>query len=238
MEQPTSTQEAVRQTPTTGVAAAETPLSTPSPAAALEVDIDLAPRPGEAAQQIVTDAFVDNTNGWIISDYEDEWGTVTRQITDGAYRWEIDAAQAVGRWCTPELTNTQSIVSDFYVSVDVRRSGGPDSAAYGLVLRHTEGSYYLFSVREDGFYQFSLWSGFAWQPIIDWTATTLMRAGETNHLTAIAADDTFELYINDEFVDQAVDATLPEGEAGLSISTAATDGLAVFLFDNFELWSQ
>jgi hypothetical protein len=201
--------------------------------------------PPDGWQLTVDDTFETNANGWIVSEAEDDWGSIDREVVDGAYRWEIEASQAVGRWCTPELgpelggggDSEGADVGDFYVSVDARRVSGPESAAYGLILRHTEGSYYLFNVRDDGYYQFNLWYGFAWQPVLDWTQTTVVRPGQVNRLTVLAEEGEFEFYINDTFVGKAENDQLPAGETGLSISTAATDGLAVFVFDNFELWS-
>ncbi|MCU0522162.1 MAG: LamG domain-containing protein, partial [Anaerolineae bacterium] len=102
--------------------------------------------------------------------------------------------------------------------------------------RHTAGSYYLFSVRDDGYFQFSLWNGVAWDPIVDWTQTTSVQAGMANRIAVKADGARFELYINGALVHEAEDDQIVGGEAGLSISTAATDGLAVFAFDNFELW--
>ncbi len=207
--------------------------ATPGPTTVFDT---LAPTAPSSWEQLVADVFDDNSSQWLISEHEDDWGSVSRQITGGTYRWVINADQAVGRWCTPELNGEDSAVRDFYVSVDAQRLSGPETAAYGLILRLTEGSYYLFSVRDDGYYQFSLWYGYAWQPVIDWTQTTLLTSGEANHLTVIAEGDRFEFYINDEFADKAEDDQLREGEIGLSVSTAATDGDAVFIFDNYELW--
>ncbi len=130
-----------------------------------------------------------------------------------------------------------SLSADYMVSVEVQRLSGPESAAYGLVLRHTEGSYYLFSVRDDGYFLLSLWDGAAWQPIVDWTQTMAVKEGEVNRLSARAEGASFELYINDALVHQAQSDLLREGEAGLSISTAATDSPAVFQFDNFSVWA-
>jgi len=207
--------------------------ATPSPTTVFDT---LAPTAPASWEQFVADAFDDNNNQWLISEYEDDWGRVSRQVTDSTYRWVINADQPVGRWCTPELNGEGSAVSDFYVSVDAQRLSGPETAAYGLILRLTEGRYYLFSVRDDGYYQFSLWLGDTWQPVVDWTQTTLLVSGEANHLTVVAEGDRFEFYINDEFADKAEDNQLPEGEVGLSVSTPATDGDAVFIFDNYELW--
>jgi serine/threonine-protein kinase len=186
---------------------------------------------------VVADDFDDNANNWIVSEYDDDWGRVTREMAAGAYRWTIDADQAVGRWCTPDLQEGEDgTVNDFFVTVEVQRLQGPESAAYGLVLRHVEGNYYLFSVRDDGYFQFSLWYGYAWQPIVDWTETLAVEPGEINRLAARVAGDRFELYINGTLVTEAENDQLEAGEAGLAIATAATgDDAAVFLFDNYEL---
>lgn len=185
----------------------------------------------------VSDTFDNNANGWVASEFEDAWGRTGRIVAEGVYRWEIEAVQAVSRWCTPEYDGSAAIVSDFLVSVDAQRLDGPESAAYGLVLRHTLGSYYLFSVRDDGYFLFSLWTGFAWEPIVDWTQTTAVDPGAANRLAAKAEGDRFELYINGRLVQVTEDEQLTEGDAGLSISTAATNGEAAFVFDNFELWA-
>ncbi len=187
-------------------------------------------------QKAISDTFYSNVNGWVASAFEDDWGSTNRSIVAGVYRWEIEAIQAVSRWCTPELDDARPVSSNYFVSVDAQRLRGPESAAYGLVLRHTEGSYYLFSVRDDGYYQFSLWDGFAWQPVVDWTPTTSVVAGASNRLAAKVDGIRFDLFINDTLVHEAEDNQLAGGEAGLSISTAATEGLAVFVFDNFGLW--
>ncbi|MGC9348915.1 MAG: serine/threonine protein kinase [Anaerolineae bacterium] len=205
-------------------------------------EFDLAPsdrvvKPPSGWQIVIDDAFETNANGWIVSEFEDDWGSMTREVVEGTYRWEIAASQAVGRWCTPELDGDGRDVGEFYVSVDAQRVSGPESAAYGLILRHVEGSYYLFSVRDDGYFQFNLWYGYAWQPLLDWTQTTVVQPGEANRLTVLVQDGEFEFYINDTFVGKAENNQLPEGEVGLSISTAATEGTAVFIFDDFELWT-
>lgn len=218
---------------------ATAPTGTPPAFIAPLSEADSAPVPAapDGWRAITMDSFDDNTNGWVVSQFEDDWGSTRRAIEDGTYRWEIDAEQAVSRWCTPELAGGQAFADDYLVSVEVQRLSGPESAAYGLVLRHTEGSYYLFSVRDDGYFLFSLWDGTAWQPIIDWTQTLAVVAGDVNQLSAKAEGASFELYINGALVHQAQNSQLGEGEAGLSISTAATDSPAIFQFDNFVVWA-
>lgn len=221
------------------------PSPTPSPASSEQrptptnpaTPTALAARAPDEWAAVIDDTFEANDNGWIESQASDDWGTVSRSVVDGTYRWEIQANQAVGRWCTPDLPENDGIVEDFYLAVDARRLSGPETAAYGLIFRQVGGNYYLFSVRDDGYYQFSLWYDYEWRPTIDWTQTEEILAGETNRLSVIGRGEDFEFYINDAFVATAEDDQLIAGETGLSVSTAATDDTAVFIFDNYELRS-
>ncbi|MBN1877921.1 MAG: protein kinase [Anaerolineae bacterium] len=202
---------------------------TPSPSPTLR-PTSLAPGMSEGWSQVLVDAFTDNAHDWIVTEYADDWGTVKRTIANGTYRWEITAFQSVGRWCMPEM----GIVSDFYLTVEAHQVSGPEDAAYGLVFRHSEGNYYLFSVRGDRHFRFSLWAGYTWIPIIDWTETFAIQVGEVNRLTVIGEGDHFTFYINEQQVADVNNDQLTRGECGLSV-LLATPGDAVFEFDNFEL---
>jgi hypothetical protein len=205
----------------------ETPLATETttgvgatPGAELPVDWTLA----------LSDPFDDNSNDWVVGEYDDDWGAVTRVITEGLYTWDITALQSVGRWCLPEIAPE----SDSYVAVEAQRTAGPVDASYGIVFRHSEGSYYLFSIRDDGFFNFNLWYGFEWVAVIDWTGTYAIRPGEVNRLAVRIEGSRFTFYINDEVVAQAENEELTAGETGLSV-LLVTPGDAIFVFDNFEI---
>ncbi len=176
------------------------------------------------------DDFNDNAHEWVVGSYENDWGMVTRVITDGLYTWNITAARSVGRWCTPEIAP----LSNFYLTVDAQRVSGPLDASYGVVLRHNAGNYYLFSIRDDGFFNLNLWYNFAWRAVIDWTGTLAIRPGEVNHLAVLAEGTHFTLNINGVTVAEAEDAQLAEGEMGLSV-LFITPGNATFTFDRFEV---
>jgi hypothetical protein len=179
---------------------------------------------------VLVDAFDDNASNWPVSDTADEWGSVERAISDGIYRWRVTARRSVARWCTPDNAS----VADFYLMVDARRVSGPEDADYGLVFRHTEGNYYLFSIRDSGYYRFNLWYEFAWTPVIDWTETTAIRAGEVNHLVVVGQGITFTFSINAIEVATVGDAQFSAGDVGLAVALT-TPGDALFEFDNFEL---
>ncbi|HOU13267.1 MAG TPA: protein kinase [Anaerolineae bacterium] len=178
------------------------------------------------------DDFADNAHEWVVGSYADAWGTMSRVITDGLYTWEMTAVQSVGRWCMPEITPT----TDFYLTVDARRVSGPLDASYGLVFRHSDGNYYLFSIRDDGFFHFNLWYDFTWRAVIDWTGTLAIRPGAVNQLAVLAEGTRFTFSINGEQVAAIEDAQLTEGEAGLSV-LLLTPGDAIFTFERFKLYT-
>ncbi len=227
---PTSTN--VAATPSISVPATETMQPTETQTPVSQASATIAPTPTRPYTQaaILVETFNDNVNNWPITDYEDDWGTVTRAITESMYVWDLSAVQSVGRWCIPDMDP----IADFRLTVDAQRISGPEDAAYGLVFRHSEGSYYLFSVREDKHFRFSLWYGYEWVPIVDWTQTLVIRPGEVNRLSVLAQGSRFVLSINDQVVAEAEDEQLEQGEVGLSV-LITTPGDALFEFDNFEV---
>ncbi|MGC9397104.1 MAG: serine/threonine-protein kinase [Anaerolineae bacterium] len=235
----TATAMTASTTPETG--------TTPSPAPSTAPTEIPTPRPTPAPAAVSTvpngwtlafgDDFNDNarsrvTHEWVVGSHEDDWGTVARDITDGLYTWDITAAYSVGRWCMPTITPT----SDFYLTVEARRVSGPLDASYGVVFRHDGGSYYLFSIRDDGFFNLNLWHNFTWNAVIDWTGTLAIRPGEVNQLAVLAEGTQFTLSINGTTVGQAEDAQLAAGEMGLSV-VFITPGDAVFTFDDFAVYT-
>ena len=221
---PTSQIEMVPATPTP-LPATTVPTATPA----------IVTKPPPIFQTIIiSDTFDSNTYDWPLSDHQDDWGSIVREVNAGVYMWNVDADLDVGRWCLPD---SDSYGSDFSLSVDVRRLNGPPNIAYGLIIRHSEGSYYVFNARDDGYFRFSLWEGSEWVTIIDWTETLSIRSGETNHLEVIARDTEFEFYINDVYVGDAADEAISAGDNGLSAIVLANPEIALLEFDNFMLLS-
>jgi serine/threonine protein kinase len=184
---------------------------------------------------IISDTFDSNSYQWPISDSQDEWGSIVREVTGGAYVWQVGADQDVGRWCLPD---SDSYATDFRLSVDIRRLNGPLNIAYGLIIRHNEGIYYVFNVRDDGFFRFSLWQGAEWITIIDWTETLSIHSGDFNHLEVSTKGPVFEFYINDTFVAEAEDQEITAGDNGLSAIVLTNAEITTLEFDNFILFSE
>jgi len=69
---------------------------------------------------LFSDTFDSNKNDWIIGDDDDDFATLTREIKDGKYVWDVNSKQSVIAW-VPADTKP---VSDFHLTVEVKKISG------------------------------------------------------------------------------------------------------------------
>jgi hypothetical protein len=210
----------------------ESPKSGVPPAASATATTPVAPvRLGSG----LTDSFDDNSNEWFVGDYRDQFVAGSRSITNGKYRWEVQAYQPSRFSAVPKVDP----VSDFYLIVDAKRVSGTQSSLYGLLFRRLDrNNFYLFQINDDQYFAFELLDQDEWTTLIDWTKTSAIHPGEVNQLAVRGEGSHFEFFINDEFVGEADDSEFSSGTVGLVIGFPNAGDRAVFEFDNFELGTQ
>jgi hypothetical protein len=180
----------------------------------------------------LADSFDDNSNEWFVDDYLDQFIAGSRSITNGKYRWEIQAYQPARFSAVPKVDP----VSDFYLIVDAKRVSGAKSSLYGLLFRRLDrNNFYLFQINDEQYFTFELLDQDEWTTLIDWTKTSAIHPGEVNQLAVRGEGVHFEFFINDEFVGEADDSEFSSGTAGLVIGLPEAGDEAVFEFDNFEI---
>jgi len=180
---------------------------------------------------ILKDTFDSNKNGWVVKQSDDEYGSTNYKIADGAYIWDATAHQAFIGWVTAD----PKAVSDFYLTVEVKQSAGPDSADYGVIFREDDNSnFYYFGIDDQGQYVLYLYNN-DWITLIDWTESELIQPGESNRITILGEGSHFIFFINDQYLTEVTDDSLASGTVALAIELAGVDDNAVFQFDNFEL---
>jgi hypothetical protein len=183
----------------------------------------------------LTDSFDNNSNEWFVDDYHDQFVAGSRSITDGTYRWEVQAYQPSRFSSVPEVDP----VSDFYLIVDAKRVSGTRRGMYGLLFRRLDrNNCYLFQINDDQFFTFELLDQDRYTTLIDWTKTSAIHPGEVNQLAVRGEGSHFEFFINGEFVGEADDSEFSSGIVGLVIGFPNAGDSAVFEFDNFELGTQ
>jgi len=180
------------------------------------------------------DDFAATSGGWSTGEYDSERLSGSRRITEGTYIWEAEAKQGFAWWSE---SGTGSI-ADFALNVVARQQSGSSSASYGVMFRHDdEGNYYVFRIRDKGEYQVALVQDGDWIELIDWTATSLIFAGDVNFLSVGAEGSYFTFWINDDLVAEISDDTLPSGFVGLLVGLLQAGDTGRFEFDDFELYT-
>lgn len=181
---------------------------------------------------VLADTFDSNENNWLIKEADDdEYAITTYKIEDGKYIWDATSHKSFIGWVRASLDP----IDDFYASVDIKQSSGPDTADYGIVFREDDNSnFYYFGIDEKSEYVLYLYYE-EWLTLIDWTETDLIRPGETNRLTVIGEGSHFIFFINDQYLVEITDDNIREGTAAIAIEVSEADTQATFEFDNFEL---
>ena len=223
-------------TPSPTLTATPTPNMTATAAAVQATDTAFAYQTAAAnaastGKVILKDAFDSNKNNWLIKQGDDEYALTKYKIADGNYTWDATAHQPFISW----VTASTKVVTDFYLSVEIKQTSGPDSADYGVIFREdTDSNFYYFGIDEQGEYAVYLYFQ-DWSTLIDWTESEFIRPGEANRITVLGEGSHFIFFINDQYLTDITDDTIKSGTAALAIELATENDQAVFQFDNFEL---
>ncbi len=181
---------------------------------------------------ILCEPFDEPGNDWYVGEYEGDLISGEKRIGDGKYRWDGAATDGVIWWSIPEIAH----LSDTYLTVEVRHTGGTEDGQYGVIFRRADSDHYgLFKIEDDQTYKFSIRYEGEWETIIDWSESSAIRPGETNRLTVLIEGDHYTFYINDQYIDETYEARLDEGQTGIAIELLDEGDTGTFEFDNFEV---
>jgi tetratricopeptide (TPR) repeat protein len=180
---------------------------------------------------LLQDEFEDNQNDWDLGVSDKDKVRFNWQITEGKYRWEAHAYESYGFQSIPD----HDPVEDFYLSVDIRKVAGPDSARYGIVFRSDDDNWYMLSIYDPG--QYSLWlrHNGKWVALIMSRKTDAIHPGQINHVELMAVGPEISIAINGQQVTGVNDERLQHGWIGLNTQITEAGEDAIIEFDNLEL---
>lgn len=186
-----------------------------------------------AGKPAVQDEFKDNQYGWKLN----------TQLETGAYcysrRW-IDGGvlhlnlKVKDEGCSWWMTVSDHLYDSMHLSADVRHISGTETHA-GLIFGATSKAdrYFYYSISDDGYFSLLVEENEKWSELIGWVRSSLIKPGQSNHLTVWVMGNTISLFINDSFA-RATDTELNlKGSVGVEMSIHSQD--AEWQFDNFEL---
>jgi len=125
-------------------------------------------------------------------------------------------------------------ISNFYLSASIKKIGGSETAAYGVIFRNTEAGEYEFLI-SGNYYSFYKITKDEFEELIDWTWDPNIKRNEFNEYEIIAQDDSFKVYINGQHVDQVEDDSFSEGYIGLATGLFNSGDKIHVVVDDFEL---
>ena len=174
-------------------------------------------------------AYEDNFN-----DPNSGWGEGRNESVEGGYLGgEYRMLVKATNWFMRR--NETPSYSDFDARVRARYEGGTLTKSYGLIFRFVDGdNFYVFEINpSSGKYQFRKREGGTWAKVIDWTPSSHINLGTTtNVLRVIGRGSRFELYVNSQFLEPAVDQTFTVGRIGLLASNGEDpNGVEIFFDD-------
>lgn len=181
--------------------------------------------PAASTDIIMTDDFSDTTSGW--ETYSDQYGNsgysnggyLVKSVIKEQYMWGSAGVD----------------LADVQVDVDAKVLETVEKGydAYGIDCRlQSNGDGYGFRITSDGYYAISLYSNGEGKTLVDWTESSAVYTdGLVNHIGAVCAGNTLQLWVNGVKVAETTDSTFSHGDIALS-AVGFYDGTVQVLFDN------
>ena len=217
-----------------------TPTATMTPIATSTPTVANPPPQGTSFSRVyISDAFNDNSNGWLVGNVDGASWTGTRLIENGVLDWEGISQEEMKSPQLPEKADLQEKFSDMQVSSRVKLLNPTMNGFYGVTIRGTDEnnpmSFYAFVVDNAGNYAFLLYTDSKWKNLSDWKENLYIKNGEWNKMTIQAIGNHFSLFMNDNLLSEIDDGTLPSGQGGIIVDLFTGGELIQIQFDDFEV---
>jgi hypothetical protein len=182
---------------------------------------------------VLYDTFDQEGSSWNFGSADTDYFTMDRYIENGKYIWNMQLKdRSYGSGTAPNL----ALLSDFYVSVEIKQLDGVTNASGGIVFRKdVKDNYYSFEINSKQYYAIYVKYDDKSVKLVDWTKTTSIHPFNVNQLSIIAQGSHFYMFINNQYVGDFTDDTLSKGKVGLLASLYHPNDNAVFEFDNFDV---
>ena len=134
-------------------------------------------------------------------------------------------------WGLNDEVHTDVVLEVQAVPLSIYSSNG-----FGLMCRADDGNGYFFMITGSGHYAIFVGTDDAFQPLVNWQASTAIKSGLDNNLIrAECVGNQLSLYANNQQLVAVTDNTYQQGFAGMAV--AAADGEPAYVgFDNMTIF--
>lgn len=181
--------------------------------------------PSTDGEVLFSDDFSDQNSGWEVGDY----ATGSVGYGNGVY-FITSAGNGDTMWGVANRGFDNLVIS--VVGTQVRAPSN-DNNDYGVICRiQPGGEGYYFLISGDGFFTILRADESDFVPLIEWTATDVVRQGNnTNEIVAVCDGTELSLTVNGELLASASDFTYRSGDVALTATSYEDAGTEVH-FDN------
>jgi uncharacterized delta-60 repeat protein len=184
----------------------------------------------------VSDSFDDKKYGWpVLQQWNDNGNLQDMQVQNGELDWNIDCVLNDGcyyLWVPSDIP----AVSDFDLSVDVKRIPETTNGYAGIIFRYVDGSnYYMFSCNDaDG--SFLIWKVVdnSVTQVANWQTSGAIKSNQFNRIGVEAVDSSFNFFINGIKVYSVEITGISSGMVGVAGGNFS-QGTISLVFDNLDL---
>jgi tRNA A-37 threonylcarbamoyl transferase component Bud32 len=212
-----------------------TPTVPPSPTPAALDSVTAQPAPtitpsgaGGGAGVLLEDDFGDVNTGWTNEEYDN--GSVGYAA---GYYYVIASGENTAVWgvAGQDLENVAIDVDTTQASASAN-----DNNAYGVICRQQRnGDGYMLRISGDGFYSIQRIEDGAFEPLVPWTSSDVVRQGNaSNHIRAICDGPNLVLIANGQELTRTTDTTFRSGDIGLTATSFEAEPTEV-RFDNLRV---
>jgi hypothetical protein len=192
---------------------------------------------------ITTEEFGPAPTGFLAITFKDNFNTAAGGILTGTGEWG-HSSYANGKF-SYELNADQGPIYDYYADKElpsdfalqaIASYKGSNDNAYGMIFRAVaDGKFYIFRISGDGFYLVQRADGDELTTLIDWQTSDLIKQDQlaANTITVVGHGTHYDLFINNQQVDQFDDDTYSGGSYGVISDNFDTQDPAQFFFDEY-----
>jgi hypothetical protein len=207
---------------------AATPTADPQATATAVAAINAVSELTKDWRTVLKERFDSNKNYlWYTFDTDDELAKTIVEVKDGAYIWELTAHDEFFEWVGSRVRT----VSSFHLSVDAHMTIG-ENGEYGVIFRENDKDFYVFRMVDAQFFGVSKNIDDEWTTILDLTESGAIKPYQVNRISIMGQRTHFYFFINDQFVAEVEDDSIPYGGIGFYVSLCEKGDKAVIEFDN------
>ncbi len=182
-------------------------------------------QPTPSISAFFQDDFSDPNSGWEVGNYD----TGSVGYAQGTYS-VVSYGNSHMMWGLARRN-----FADVVIEVDALQVSAPsnNNNAYGVMCRVQEDDDgYVLRISGDGYYAIHRIVDGRFEPLVDWTSSSVIRQGNAdNHIRAVCDGSHLLLEVNGELLAEAQDTTYAQGDIALTVTSFESETTEV-RFDN------